>query len=137
MESLGWPQWRHEGQAHAHERPSPRSDEGRVQRRSIRAVLCQMAQYVRVTGYSCNRFRLAPARERTARIALDLPITTGKSDYHVWLCGPEDMAEDPESILYKPFEIPELGRRLRSVLDDGSTHGARHLDPAQIEGRYP
>ena len=32
----------------------------------------------------------------------------------------ERVAEDPDGILHKPFELPELGRRLRSVLDVGS-----------------
>ena len=31
-----------------------------------------------------------------------------------------DVARDTEDILYKPFELPELGRRLRSVLDEPS-----------------
>jgi CheY-like chemotaxis protein len=31
-----------------------------------------------------------------------------------------DVARDTENILYKPFELPELGRRLRSVLDEPS-----------------
>jgi CheY-like chemotaxis protein len=28
-----------------------------------------------------------------------------------------DVTENPEDILYKPFEFPELGRRIRSLLD--------------------
>jgi CheY-like chemotaxis protein len=32
----------------------------------------------------------------------------------------QDVAGDTENILYKPFELPELGRRLRSVLDEQS-----------------
>lgn len=42
----------------------------------------------------------------------------------------QDVAEDPERILYKPFDLPELGHRVRSVLDTDSTNAARHLDPA-------
>jgi CheY-like chemotaxis protein len=42
----------------------------------------------------------------------------------------QDMAEDLGNILYKPFELPELGRRLRLVLDVGSTNSARKVDSA-------
>jgi CheY-like chemotaxis protein len=41
-----------------------------------------------------------------------------------------DVAADPESVLYKPFELPELGRRLRSALDAGSANTAHRIDPA-------
>ncbi len=47
----------------------------------------------------------------------------------------QDVAGDPAAILNKPFEFPELGRRLRSILDSDSTRSAKkaepnHLDPA-------
>lgn len=42
----------------------------------------------------------------------------------------QEVAEGPDSVLYKPFEFPDLGRRLRSVLDAGSRNEARNLDPA-------
>jgi two-component system cell cycle sensor histidine kinase/response regulator CckA len=42
----------------------------------------------------------------------------------------QDLAEDPVGILYKPFEFPELGRRLRSVLDAGSANESGQFNPA-------
>jgi CheY-like chemotaxis protein len=39
----------------------------------------------------------------------------------------QETAETLENILYKPFELPELGRRIRTVLDTGATS---RLDPA-------
>jgi two-component system cell cycle sensor histidine kinase/response regulator CckA len=47
----------------------------------------------------------------------------------------QDLAGDPATILNKPFEFPELGRRLRATLDSDSTKankmaGPNHLDPA-------
>jgi hypothetical protein len=47
----------------------------------------------------------------------------------------QDVTGDPVAILNKPFEFPELGRRLRSILDSDSTRSAKktepnHLDPA-------
>jgi signal transduction histidine kinase len=41
-----------------------------------------------------------------------------------------NVAADSESILYKPFELPELGRRIRSALDAGSENPAQRVDPA-------
>jgi two-component system cell cycle sensor histidine kinase/response regulator CckA len=59
---------------------------------------------------------------RTHRPAIRAIFMTGYAD--------PDMAEGPESILYKPFDLPELGRRLRSVLDVGSRKDASRIDPA-------
>ncbi len=47
----------------------------------------------------------------------------------------QDVTGDPAAVLNKPFEFPELGRRLRSILDTDSTRTAKkaernHLDPA-------
>ena len=47
----------------------------------------------------------------------------------------QDVTGDPAAILNKPFEFPELGRRLRSILDNDSSRVAKkrepnHLDPA-------
>ena len=47
----------------------------------------------------------------------------------------QDVAAEPAAILNKPFEFPELGRRLRSILDTDSTRADKraepdHLDPA-------
>jgi CheY-like chemotaxis protein len=42
----------------------------------------------------------------------------------------QDVAKDPELILYKPFALPELGRRLRSILDDASSDNAQRIKPA-------
>ncbi len=48
----------------------------------------------------------------------------------------QDVAADPAAILNKPFEFPELGRRLRSILDTDLTRADKraaepdHLDPA-------
>jgi PAS domain S-box-containing protein len=59
---------------------------------------------------------------RTHRPAIKAIFMSGYAD--------PDLAEDSESILYKPFDLPELGRRLRSVLDVGSPNGALRIDPA-------
>jgi CheY-like chemotaxis protein len=58
---------------------------------------------------------------RTQRSAIKAIFTSGYAD--------QDVAADPESILYKPFEFPELGRRLRSALDAGSANTAHRVDP--------
>lgn len=47
----------------------------------------------------------------------------------------QDVTGDPAAILSKPFEFPELGRRLRSILDSDSNRPPKkaepnHLDPA-------
>ena len=47
----------------------------------------------------------------------------------------QDVTGDPAAILNKPFEFPELGRRLRSILDNDSSRVVKkrepnHLDPA-------
>jgi PAS domain S-box-containing protein len=47
----------------------------------------------------------------------------------------QDVTAEPAAILNKPFEFPELGRRLRSILDTDSTRADKraepdHLDPA-------
>ena len=47
----------------------------------------------------------------------------------------QDVTGDPAAILNKPFEFPELGRRLRSILDADLTRAPKksepnHLDPA-------
>jgi two-component system cell cycle sensor histidine kinase/response regulator CckA len=42
----------------------------------------------------------------------------------------QDLVADPESILNKPFEFPELGRRVRAVLDKYSAKRNDQLDPA-------
>jgi CheY-like chemotaxis protein len=42
----------------------------------------------------------------------------------------QDVAESPELILYKPFALPELGRRLRSILDAASPDNAQRMKPA-------
>jgi CheY-like chemotaxis protein len=42
----------------------------------------------------------------------------------------QDLIAHPESILYKPFEFPELGRRVRAVLDKDAAQGGDRLDPA-------
>jgi two-component system, cell cycle sensor histidine kinase and response regulator CckA len=59
---------------------------------------------------------------RTHRPAIKAIFMTGSADQH--------LAEDPESILYKPFDLPELGRRLRSVLDVDSPNGTHVINPA-------
>jgi len=59
---------------------------------------------------------------RTHRPAIKAIFISGYVD--------QDVAEGPERILYKPFDLPELGQRVRSVLDAHSTNAARHLDPA-------
>jgi CheY-like chemotaxis protein len=59
---------------------------------------------------------------RTQRPTIKAIFMSGYAD--------QTAAADPESILEKPFELPELSRRLRSVLDAGSTDAARHRDPA-------
>jgi CheY-like chemotaxis protein len=42
----------------------------------------------------------------------------------------QDVSEDREGILYKPFELPELGRRIRSLLDVYSPEDASQVKPA-------
>ncbi len=59
---------------------------------------------------------------RTHRPAIKAIFVSGYVD--------QEIAEGPERILYKPFELPELGQRVRSVLDADSTNAARHFDPA-------
>ena len=59
---------------------------------------------------------------RTQRPAVKAIFTSGYAD--------QDAGTDPESILYKPFELPELGRRLRSALDTSSASTAHRVDPA-------
>jgi CheY-like chemotaxis protein len=59
---------------------------------------------------------------RTQRPAIKAIFMSGYAD--------QDVAEDPESILYKPFELPELGRRVRSALDTGSANATQRIDPA-------
>jgi signal transduction histidine kinase len=59
---------------------------------------------------------------RTYRPGIRVIFMSGYTD--------QDMAEDLGNILYKPFELPELGRRLRLVLDVGSTNSARKVDSA-------
>jgi CheY-like chemotaxis protein len=59
---------------------------------------------------------------RTQRPAIKAIFMSGYAD--------QDVAEDPESILYKPFELPELGRRVRSTLDTGSANATQRIDPA-------
>ena len=41
-----------------------------------------------------------------------------------------DLAEEPDGILYKPFGFPELGRRVRAVLDASPARGACDINPA-------
>jgi PAS domain S-box-containing protein len=59
---------------------------------------------------------------RTHRPAIKAIFVSGYVD--------QEIAEGPERILYKPFELPELGQRVRSVLDADSTNAARRFDPA-------
>lgn len=59
---------------------------------------------------------------RTQRPNIKAILMTGYAD--------QELAEAPESILHKPFELPELGRRLRSVLDPSSEKSRQHFDPA-------
>jgi PAS domain S-box-containing protein len=59
---------------------------------------------------------------RAHRPAIKVIFMSGYAD--------QDLSADSENILYKPFELPELGRRLRLALDDGSAKAARHFDPA-------
>lgn len=40
------------------------------------------------------------------------------------------IAQGVESLLYKPFTLPELGQQVRLVLDSNSASPARHIDPA-------
>jgi PAS domain S-box-containing protein len=42
----------------------------------------------------------------------------------------DDVSEEPDAILYKPFGFPELGRRVRAVLDTSAAPGARDINPA-------
>ena len=42
----------------------------------------------------------------------------------------QEIGEDPESLLSKPFEFPELGRKLRAVLDTKPSKRKTSLDPA-------
>ena len=42
----------------------------------------------------------------------------------------DDVAEEPDAILYKPFGFPELGRRVRAVMDASATPGASDINPA-------
>jgi CheY-like chemotaxis protein len=58
---------------------------------------------------------------RTQRPNIKAIMMTGYADH--------ELMDAPESILNKPFELPELGRRLRLVLD-AAAGTAHHLDPA-------
>ena len=42
----------------------------------------------------------------------------------------DQIAQDVENLLYKPFTLPELGQQVRSVLDSNSANPAPHIDPA-------
>ncbi len=42
----------------------------------------------------------------------------------------QDLITGAETILYKPFEFPELGRRVRAALDKDGTNRSGQLDPA-------
>ena len=42
----------------------------------------------------------------------------------------DDVAGEPDAILYKPFGFPELGRRVRAVLDASTARGAHEINPA-------
>ena len=59
---------------------------------------------------------------RTQRPFIKAILMTGYAD--------QDLAQMPESILHKPFELPELGRRVRTVLDARAGETGHHLDPA-------
>jgi two-component system cell cycle sensor histidine kinase/response regulator CckA len=48
----------------------------------------------------------------------------------IFISGYADQDTENLEILYKPFEFPELGRRVRSALDDGSESAAHSVDPA-------
>ena len=59
---------------------------------------------------------------RTYRPAIKAIFMSGYAD--------QSMPEDYENILYKPFEFPELGRRIRAVLDAGSGASNENFEPA-------
>ena len=48
----------------------------------------------------------------------------------LFVSGYADRETEDLKILLKPFEFPELGRRVRAVLDEGHTSAANRIDPA-------
>ncbi len=59
---------------------------------------------------------------RTQRPAIKAIFISGYVD--------QDVAAGPDSVLYKPFELPELGRRLRATLDAVSASTPHQINPA-------
>jgi DNA-binding response OmpR family regulator len=48
----------------------------------------------------------------------------------------QDVGEDPNGILRKPFDFPELGQRVRFVLDEDSKVLHADLTPPQTESSF-